>query len=257
MAKVIESVRRSLKIMDLLGESPDGMRLTDIAKTLGLPKGSIFRLLATLASEDYVKKDPENSRYYLGVKILRLQGSVATRSNLVATAIPHMNRLSLKLHETVHLAILDQHRVVYLESRRPEHSFSFYPSVGHVAKAYCTALGKVMLAYLPAADIDVIFLEPEMASRTSNTITSLDALQKELNSTRRRGYAVDNEEQDVGVRCIAGPIRDHRNSVIAALSVSAPSGRLSTDQDTVIAHEVLATCHSISQELGATDLQTH
>ena len=256
MAKAIESVRRALKIINLLGESPDGMRLTDIAKTLDLPKGSIYRVLATLASEDYVKKDPDNSRYYLGISILRLQGTVAGRSNLVQVAIPHMNRLSLKLHETVHLAVLDQHRVVYLESRRPERSFSPYPSLGHVAPAHCTALGKVLLAHVSAEEGgDIILSGDELEPRTPNTITNIAALKEELDRTRRRGYAVDNEEQDIGVRCVAGPIRDHRNCVIAALSVSAPSGRLPASQDSVVAHEVLATCRAISQELGATHFQ--
>ena len=142
MAKVVESIRRAMAVMDLLGEAPNGLHLTDIAERMELPKGSVYRVLASLASQDYVKKDPETSRYFLGTKILRLQRTIATRSDLVPAAIPHLNNLSRELHETVHLAVLDEGQIMYLESRRPERSYSYAPSLGRVAPVYCTALGK-------------------------------------------------------------------------------------------------------------------
>lgn len=251
MAELIESVLRATAILDLLGQAPDGMHLTEVAKCLSLPKASTYRVLATLASQGYTKKDPENSRYYLGVKILRLQGNIATRSNLVPIAIPHMNRLALKLHETLHLAVLDEDRVVYLESRRPEHSFSSSPTAGRIAPAYCTALGKTLLAYLPPEELDSVLSKVKFEPLTPNTILDAEVLREELAHTCRSGYAIDNEEQYIGVRCIACPVRDHRNQVIAALSVSAPPGRLPEDKDEFIIQEIWATCREISEALGA------
>lgn len=251
MAELINSVLRATAILDLLGQVPDGMHLSEIARRLDLPKASTYRVLATLASQGYTKKDPENSKYYLGVKILRLQGNIAMRSNLVPIAIPHMNRLVLKLHETVHLAVLDEDRVVYLESRRPEHAFSSSPTVGRIAPVYCTALGKTLLAYSPPEQAGSVISEINFEPQTPNTILDIETLRGELERIRHRGYATDNEEQYIGVRCIAAPIRDHRNIVVAALSISAPTGRLPEDQDEVIAQEICATCRGISEALGA------
>ena len=186
MAVLVEAVLRATTILDLLGEAPDGMHITDIAKKLGLPKGSVYRVLATLGSQGYVQKDSETSKYYLGVKILQLQGNIVTRSNMVAIAIPHINRLALEVKEVVHLAALNRDRVVYLESRRPEHALSSAPSLGHVAPAYCSALGKVLLAYQEPGDLPALLANMRFEQLTANTITTAEALQQELKECARQ-----------------------------------------------------------------------
>lgn len=217
-----------------------------------MPYSTSHRLLATLCANGYVERDEDTKRYFLGLHILELQASIAKRFRLLDIAIPHMTRLVQEMSVTCHLAVLRDADVVYLESRRSygDPFFHLHTPPGRSVPAHCTALGKVLLAHLPADVLSQLLSGRALVSNTRHTITDPVALREQLGVVRRRGYAVDDEEYSLGVRCIAAPIRCRTGEVIAAASVSGSKDQISSDKDAVHASRVVAECEQVSRELG-------
>lgn len=244
------SVLKALAILDALGASGDGKQLTELAHEVGFPVSTTHRLLATLASQGYVEKDEASSRYTLGSKILRLQSATADRLNLTRTAFPFLRKLAGEVDETANLSILSDGQVVYLESVAADRAVGLYAPPGTISPAHCTAMGNVMLAALSEPELEIWFSRHDLTSATAHTIVERSALVTRLVEVRERGYAVDEEEWVRGVRCIAGPVRDFSGKVIAAVSVSAPRGRLTPDREPDVIEALLRIAGDISIGLG-------
>jgi IclR family KDG regulon transcriptional repressor len=224
---VIQSVSRALELLKLFSEEPD-LSLTEISQRLSLSTSSVFRLLATLQAHGYLEQNPASRRYRLGVACLELGGTFLSQSDVRRRALPILRSLRDDCRETVHMGMLDGREVVYiekLESLQPIGSMG--SRIGARAPARCTALGKAMLAYRPEDEVRRLYPEPELPQLTPSTITDLEELIKELDRIRERGYAIDEQENELGVKCIAVPIWDHLHNARVAVSVSGPAERIS------------------------------
>jgi len=220
----IQSLARGLTILDLLGQSPSGASITEVAEILGVDKGSASRLMSTLAKHGYAEKDPVTRRYTLGPQIIRLSGSLLTRNPLYASAKPFLKQLMERTGECAHLAILAQGKALYIDQVESPATLRVNVRVGQMAPLHCTALGKILLAYSSAE------LPSFQQAFTPNTITEPKALQQHLEAVRQQGFALDNEEFDPGVCCIAVPVYDINNNVVGAMGISGPATRLTTEK---------------------------
>jgi IclR family acetate operon transcriptional repressor len=222
----IRAVERALSLLRVFLEHDGDLSATEISKHINLDLSTAFRMLVTLQAQGFVEQDPTTGKYHLGVTCLEL-GSRFLRSNDIRKrALEAMDALRNEFGETVHLTVLDRNEVVYLEKVAGLHPIGFMSSrVGGRAPAYCTGVGKALLAYLPDEELRARYPSPTLTRYTDTTITDVEMLRAELARVRVRGYAVYQEEHEIGVKCVAVPIFDHKG-VAAAMSVSGPVERM-------------------------------
>jgi DNA-binding IclR family transcriptional regulator len=242
----IQSLARGLTILDLLGQSPSGASVTEVADILGVDKGSASRLMSTLAKHGYSEKDPVTRRYTLGPQIIRLSGSLLTRNPLYASAKPFLKQLMERTGECAHLAILAQGKALYIDQVESPATLRVNVQVGQMAPLHCTALGKILLAYSGAE------LPTSLEAFTPNTITEPEALQQHLEAVRRQGFALDNEEFDPCVCCIAVPVYDFPNTVVGAMGISGPATRLTAEKLPELIAVVLEIVKALSDRMTFT-----
>jgi len=220
-------VERALDLLSTFSTSEPELSLTELSARLDLNPSSTFRLLMTLQSHGYLEQNPDNRKYRLGVACLALGSVFLNKSDIRKEALPILSGLRDDCKETIHLARLAGSEVVYLEKLDGLLPIGIMGSrVGGRAPAHCTGLGKAMLAYKPENEIRQLCAEADLRRFTSNTITDLGELLGELACIRERGYAIDNEEHEPGVKCVAVPIWNYRQNVVGAISVSGPAGRI-------------------------------
>ena len=220
----IQSLARGLTILDILSQSPEGASITEVAEILGVDKGSASRLMSTLARHGYSEKDAHTRRYVLGPQVVRLCGRYLSRMSLIESARPYLRLLMERTGECAHLAILAQGKALYIDQVESPATLRVNVQVGQMAPLHCTALGKVLLAFSGGEILN------KLESFTPNTITDPEALLSHLESVRQQGYALDNEEFDLCVCCIAVPVYDLRNRVVAAMGISGPATRLTSQK---------------------------
>jgi IclR family KDG regulon transcriptional repressor len=223
----VQSVARTLQILEALAAEGE-LGLTELAARTGVHKSTLFRFMRTFCELGYARRDPDTERFSLTLKVFELGSSVHARVDLVKIAAPSLVRLSAATQETVHLATLDGGRLVYLSKLESTRSLrvAMQSGVGLTAPVYCTGLGKVLLAFAEASALEAYLEGCDFVRYTRNTIPDRARLLAELRAVRERGWAVDDEEHEVGVRCVAAPVRDRKGSVVAALSISGPTIRL-------------------------------
>jgi IclR family acetate operon transcriptional repressor len=250
VARINHSTLKALEVLEMLAAAEDGLRLTEIANGSGFPISTTRRLLVSLIERHYVEQDPESGRYFPGTQILTLQAHGIRRRHIGRRAYPLLSRLRQELDETVNLGILSGASVVYLETLAPDSSFAFYAPPGTRMPLHCTAMGKVLLAFLrPELQMPLIG-SLELVPHTPRSLTSAPTLRAELDAVVRRGFAVDNEEYALGVRCLAAPVRDHSGNVVAGVSVTVPATRLPPERVEDVAARLVETCRAISRGLG-------
>ncbi len=217
----VRSLDRAFELLELMGTHEDGMALSQLAASSGLPVPTIHRMVRTLVTSGYVMQLPSR-RYALGPRLTGL-GERASRT-IDAWVRPPLLALAEHTGETANMAMLDGHMVVYVaQAPSSRHTVRMFTEVGRHVYAHCTGVGKVLLAQLPAHDVRAIVDSAGMPARTDRTITDHDALTSELERVRAQGFAVDDGEQERGVRCVAVAVP---GSVTTAISVSGPAGRL-------------------------------
>ncbi len=243
------AVEAALSILETLGTVHE-MGVTDLAKKLGMGKSSVYRLLATLARRGYVEKTPQNDRYQLTYRLFAVGSPAADRSGLREVANPVMQRLAAETGETVNLGALDGARVVTLHKVESRHLLRMHLEVVGGAPTHATALGKVLLADLEPAEVARRLRGRRLERLTPRTIGDRRSLGRALASIREQGFAMDDEECSLGLRCVAAPILDHRGSVVAALSISGPSQRLPDRVMLRMAESVRTAAREISHRLG-------
>jgi DNA-binding IclR family transcriptional regulator len=217
----IQSLARGLAILDILSQAQEGTSITELAEILRVDKGSASRLMSTLAKHGYSERDPATRRYFLGPQIIKLSGSLLARMSLRETAKPFLTQLMQQTGECAHLAILAQGKALFIDQVESPATLRVNVHVGQTAPLHCTALGKILLAFGNAE------LPDRLERFTPNTITDQDELISHLEAVRQLGYAVDNEEYDACVCCIAVPVKDYRNKLVGAIGISGPAARLS------------------------------
>ena len=247
---VVDAAAKALSLLDAFSQHEPSLSLSQLMERTGLPRATAFRLLATLEQCGYVVK--EGPGYSLGFKLFVLGNVVADGLDLRRVAHPHLEALRDATGETVQLAVLEDWQVVHLDRVISNQSVAYMVShVGAILPAYCTALGKALLAFQAEDMVDAWASTQELRRHTPTTITTAGGLLDELRRIRARGYSIDDEEREVGVRCVGAPVFERDGGAVAAISLGAPTARLPrTLEGSAIATQVLATALAISRELG-------
>lgn len=225
--KPVQSVERTLRILELMAERGYPMPLSEISNRLGLKISTTHRLLKTLILKGFAEQDPFTGKYHLGIKTFRIGNTALYALDIRTVARPYLKDLEEKYKETANLAILDQGDVVYIDQVESDKMVKMIARLGSRVPSHCNAVGKVLLSYLGSQELERLFKSRKLEKYTPNTITDPELLKKELEKIRRQGYALDLEETETGIRCVAAPIWNHQGRVIAAIGISGPSSRIS------------------------------
>lgn len=250
MAKRNQSIRRASRILKALGNSRSKLSLVEISELVDLPPSTVYRLLSTLEEEGLVERDSEDNKYRLGLELFHLGNTVVKNMRLVREAYPLMQRLADACGETVNLGILRGFSVLYLEKIESEAPLRADLVVGALVPAYCTGLGKALLAHLFEPRLDELLAGNPLRKIGPNCITSPSQLKEELSRIRQHGYSIDNEEFSAGIRAIGSPIWNRRNHVIAGIAIAGPASRLSPERLTELAPLITQAADDISKRLG-------
>lgn len=245
MMREIQSLARGLKILAILADAPETVGVSSIALNLGIDKSSVSLLMQTLANYGFAEQEPSNRQYRLGPAIVQLSRSLLTKMPLREAAKPFLLNLVQETGECAHLGIHSQGKVLYIDQVESTQALRVNTEVGFMAPLHCTALGKVLLAW------DVATLTGELESYTPRTQVDPKLLQLELDKTRSLGYATDDEEFTIGVRCVAAPVIDYRGKVIGALGISGPASRITTDKLPDMAEKVTAVASALSDRMSS------
>lgn len=246
----VQSLDRAFALLELLSARPDGMPLMDLANKSNLHKSTVHRLLSALISLGYVKTGGDG-RYALTLKMFELSGKIVEGLDVMQIAKPILDSLRDRAGEAVHLLVREGCEVVYAyKAESTGNAYRMFSHIGMRRAMYSTAAGKSMLAAMQDSEVRKIWRQSDIAAYTQHTITDLSTLFEELGEIRRLGYALDNEENELGVRCIAASLTDYTGAVVAAVSISAPVTRMSDERISELSAEILAVRAKISAELG-------
>lgn len=245
-----DTTSRIFKIIEFLAEAGDWVSLRTMARELHLNAASAYRALNSLKELGYVRQDPQDSRYQLSLKIAWVSAQLLENVQLRQIAHPQLQQLTSVTNETTHLAILEGNEFVYIDKVDNTQAMRMRSRVGQRGQLHCTAAGKSMLAFLPETEKEKLVRGMKLTPFTKNTITSLSEFRNQLGEVQHLGYAVDDEENEVGIRCIGSPIFDHAGRVAGALSISGWTITMTRERIPQLAPELLRTCQEISRELG-------
>ena len=248
---LVNSVERAVDILELISMSDGALGVTEISESLQLPKSTVFRLLSTLSYKGLVKKEEEPRKYKLGIKLFELGSEVFNELELRDEIRPFLAELVKAINETGHFVIEEQGEVVYIDKVESTQTIRQYSRVGRRAPLHCTAVGKAILAFKSQKEIESLIKDRGLAKFTANTITDYEVLKKELSEIRKNGFAVDDEEIQEHLKCVAAPIFNYCGEVVGAISISGPTARMG-DEDNMgkVAAKVKETAQTISARLG-------
>lgn len=242
------TVAKALEVLDLVAAHGRPVRFSDLLDQSPYPKATLYRLLQTLVGQGMLRFDPERGCYSMGMRLVRLAHVAWQQSSLAPIARPHLDRLTYEVGETVHLAQLDHGQVLYVDKRNAREPIAMYSQAGKVGPAYCTGVGKAMLAFLPETALPASLRQQSWHPFTPRTLTSPQALTAELAKIRARGFACDNEEHEPGIICVALPILSSRGSVLGALSVTSTTARTTLEDLEKLAPAIRQVAQTIAQE---------
>ncbi|MGO9436380.1 MAG: IclR family transcriptional regulator [Terracidiphilus sp.] len=252
----LQGLDRVVAILDLLGASDSSLSLADICQRMELSKSTAHRALMALERTGLIERAPTN-RYCLGLKLYDMGSRAVEQMDLRTRVRPFLRKLALRVGETVHLGVLHKTRVVYLDKVEPiNRRVCLSSRTGTSNPVYCTSMGKAMLAFLPVEEAAKIIPHIQFKTFTTKTLSSQEELRGALERIRRRGYAIDDEELEVGTRCVGAPILDETGRAIAAVSVSGAASRLAAHCVPAIAEHVMRCAQQVSVELAAHKTKT-
>ena len=248
---LIGSLLHGLEILDMFERDRSEIGIGEMAQHLGLHRSTTSRLAATLAVAGYLEPTGEPGRYRLSGKLVTLGELVASEGDVRRAALPYLRDLVQGLGETGHLAILEGAEAVTVGVVDGWQTVRMHSWVGKRSPAHCSSMGKALLAGLDAGEIDARYPDARLEARTGRTITDRDELKRHLAQVRARGYAVDREELEPHLCCVAGPVFDRTGTVVASISVSGPDSRLDDASIPAVAESVRRAAWQISARLGA------
>lgn len=246
----IQVLDRALAILETLSQDGPDLSLTGISESLGLHKSTAHRLIMVLERHKLVEKNSQTGKYRLGLQLFEFGTRAVSQLDLRERARPFLERAVLETGETVHLCIYDDGEVVYLDKVEPARSVRLASSVGRRNPAHCTAVGKAIMACLPEHQVEIAVQKHGLRLLTRKTISTMMELKAELAKVRELGYAVDNEENEEGVRCVGAVVRDFSGDPVAAISASGPTFRVGPDKVPLLAKSILGASEALSRDLG-------
>lgn len=245
----ITSLQRGLKLLTLFSKVEGGLTATQVVKLSGLPISTAHRFLMNLESAGFLNCD-SNGEYHLGTACFSLGQSALRHLDIRRLSFPYLQELNRTTRETVHLTVRHELQMVYVEKLDSPEPLRIFSRIGSSVPLHCTAVGKVMLAYMPQEEQAAVLAQLDMKRRTQNTISNVQDLRAHAQRVRRGGYAYDLEENELHIRCVAAPIWDHAGIVNASLSITGPAVRMSMNRLRQLAPLVQRAGLRISQELG-------
>ena len=254
--KLAQTLERTNTIVEVLAAHPGGVSLARLCAQTQLAKSTLHRILATLIHFRFVRQDPVTKQYSLGFKFLELGNILLRRIDIRKEAYPFLTALSNAIGETVHLVIRDGASAVYIDKidSGVQGSLKMASRVGMAIPLYCSAVGKVFLFRMNEHEVCSLLGDGVLERFTEKTITAMAPLLAHLAEVRKAGFAVDDEENEYGIRCVAAPIEDSTGQVVAAISVSGPAVQVTLERiETDLSAQVIATARTVSQSLGCMD----
>ncbi|KZE38999.1 IclR family transcriptional regulator [Bhargavaea cecembensis] len=248
--KVIQSVDRAIDILELFMASKPELSIKEISGKLELSKSTVHGIIKTLEYRGYLQQDPESLKYRLGIKLFELGNVVGNSMDIRKIASPLIRGLVEELSETVHLAVMEREEVVYVEKLEGPRTLTIYSHVGKRAPVHCTGVGKAILAYQSEEQIERMLTSGDLVAHTQHTMTDISVIREHLRTIRENGYAVDDEEIELGLKCVAAPIFDHQGNVTASISCSAPKVRADEVSFAEMVGKIMAAASEISAALG-------
>lgn len=252
----ITALQRGLRLLHLFSESPLGLTAKQVASQSRLPVSTVHRFLANLVTAGFLSCDGDGS-YHLGIACFTIGQAAVGQLDIRRLSLRYLRDLNQQTRETIHLTVRHGLSAVYVEKLDSLEPLRIYSRIGASVPLYCTAVGKVMLAHMPADEQERILPDLELKRLTPNTVGNLQELQTELYRVRKNGYACDLEEHEMYIRCVAAPIWDHTGSVQASLSLTAPVVRMPVARLRQLAPMIQAAGLEISRELGYQPKRTH
>lgn len=253
MVQTVQSVDRALKLLEVLSGYEDGLGLMEISQQASLTKSTAHRLLHTLIENNYVKQNGENGPYQLTFKMFRLGANTVEKMDILKLSRPYLQDLKNQFGEVIHLVIRDDTEIVYIDKVETDHTIRMYSNIGKRGTLYSTSVGKAILSYESDEDLKDIWKTLPIEKKTEYTITTWEEFLKEIKTIRKEGYALDQEENELGVRCIGVALLDYTGTPVGAISVSGPSQRMTKEKVEEIMMEILKIKAEISKELGYTE----
>jgi IclR family acetate operon transcriptional repressor len=238
---------KALDLLDAL-DGDEALTLTELSARAGIPKPTVLRVLANLEERAYVERD-DHGQYRLGMRLLQLGARKSAGLDLRTVARPEMKALHAEFDETVNLAVPADDGIIYIDILQSPRGLRMAATVGMRDHYHSSALGKAMMASWPEGRAES-FLGGALGRKTDRTVATIDELMLELDDVRLKGFAIDDEENEVGARCVGAPIFDHRGDCVGAISVSGSAGRLTDDRIALLADRVRAAAASISTTMG-------
>jgi DNA-binding IclR family transcriptional regulator len=246
----VPAVERALAALELLAESKRGFSISEMARRLGVPKSSTHLILTTLERRGYLVKNPQSRRYFVGLKLVSLAHVALDGFELRQRAVPFLLSLATQTGLTVHMAVLEGNEAVLIERIESPGFVKLNTWVGQRMHVNCTAVGKVLVAFIPEEEFKRKVQAKRLIKHNQNTISSIGKLRDELNKVRAAGYAIDDEEEEVGVRCVGAPVFDQSGRAVAAVSVAGTTSQIPAEGIEGLAKLVRDTGWRISRELG-------
>ena len=251
---LVQTIERVSSILDILAQNAQGISIRELSSTIRLPKGTTHRLLSSLSYFGYVRQEPKTRNYFLGLKFVELGQTLLSQLDLRKEAEPFLRDLAERTNETIHLVILDRNEIVYIDKVETDQNPSGLKMASRIGlrnPAHSSAVGKIILASFSEEELQSFFREKALVKRTQNTITDPILLREHLKIVRKQGYAVDDEENEKGIRCVGAPIYNEIGKTVAAMSITAPAFRVTKKsiQET-LKKEVMETAFRISERLG-------
>jgi IclR family transcriptional regulator, KDG regulon repressor len=242
------TVGKALDVLDMVALAGKPVRFSELLASSAYPKATLYRFLQTLTHQGMLTLDPDRGTYALGVRLVRLAHAAWQQSSLAPLARPYLDALSAETGETIHLAQMDMGQVLYVDKRNASRPVEMFSSAGKVGPAYCTGVGKAMLAYLPDDQLNAVLARQSFHTFTPQTLATPAALCTELQAIRVRGHAFDREEHEPGIICVAVPILTRTGRVIGAISLTSTTQRATLDGLAARADQIKETAGKIAAE---------
>ena len=246
----VQTLDRALDILELLATEKSGLGVTEIGRRIGLHKSTVHRLLNALGERGYIEKSVDYGTYSLGLKIVEISSIHLNSIELKTEAAPYLRQLAAESTQPVHLATFVDGEATYIEKVETLNTIRMYSQIGKRVPVHCSAVGKALLTGLTDSDIEKLLDQRELKMYTPNTLTKAEEIIKQIGEAQKRGWTIDDEEHEEGIRCIAAPIYDYRGKVIAAVSTSGPSPIISKEKDDDISGYVTKAARAISRRMG-------
>ena len=248
--KIIGSVQRAIDILNLFEDNVNELGVTDIAKALGLHKSTASGLIQTLEINGYLEQNPDNRKYRLGLKLVERASVLLNQIQIRDIAMPYLEELHSWCDEAISLAVRDGTHVVYIERLLSSQALGMRTEVGKRASVHSTALGRAILSRLPDSELHQIAYSMNLYPITQHTITAPEALIEDIRESRERGFAIDDEENELGARCVSAAIMNHLGEPVAAISISVPIPRIPYKKVDYFGEKVVEVTRKISAQLG-------